>query len=83
MDYTEERFADSYVKKYEDDDVSYVEEEGKAVFLKIMLKTATRAGLRYVANVIAIFCLTILIDWQSVKIDICNEFIVAPPNKRL
>lgn len=29
------------------------------------------------------FCLTILIDWQSVKIDICNEFIVAPPNKRL
>ncbi|QMT21481.1 hypothetical protein H2N74_02765 [Bacillus velezensis] len=29
------------------------------------------------------FCLTILIDWQSVKIDICNEFILAPPNKRL
>lgn len=33
--YTEERFSKPYVKKYEDDDidVSYVEEEGKAVFL--------------------------------------------------
>ncbi|MEW4025399.1 streptothricin N-acetyltransferase SatA [Bacillus sp. YAF8] len=32
--YTEERFSKPYVKKYEDDeiDVSYVEEEGKAVF---------------------------------------------------
>ncbi len=80
MEYTEERFAEPYVKKNEDDDVSYVEEEGKAVFFFI---TTAPAGLRYVANVIAIFCLTILIDWQSVKIDICNEFIVAPPNKRL
>jgi len=70
VEYTEERFAEPYVKKNEDDDVSYVEEEGKAVFLKIMLKTATRAGLRYVANVIAIFCLTILIDWQSVKMNL-------------
>ncbi|AGF28863.1 hypothetical protein KSO_016890 [Bacillus amyloliquefaciens IT-45] len=38
MEYTEERFAEPYVKKNEDDDVSYVEEEGKAVFFLLQLR---------------------------------------------
>ena len=79
MEYTEERFAEPNVKKNEDDDVSYVEEEGKAVFF--YYNCAGRIKIRCKCN--SDFCLTILIDWQSVKIDICNEFIVAPPNKRL
>lgn len=47
--YTEEIFPEPYFKKYEDDeiDISYIEEEGKAVFF-ITLKTTALVRLRYV-----------------------------------
>lgn len=47
--YTEEKFAEPYVKKYDDEDidVSYIEEEDKAVFF-ITQRTTVSAGVSFV-----------------------------------
>ncbi|ASB66245.1 uncharacterized protein S101413_02800 [Bacillus velezensis] len=47
--YTEEKFAEPYVKKYDDDDidVSYIEEEDKVVFF-ITQRTTVSAGVSFV-----------------------------------
>lgn len=47
--YTEEIFSEPYFKKYEDDeiDISYIQEEEKAVFF-ITLKTTALVGLSFV-----------------------------------
>lgn len=47
--YTEKIFSEPYFKKYEDDevDISYIQDEGKAVFF-ITLKTTALVGLSFV-----------------------------------
>lgn len=47
--YTEEKFAEPYVKKYDDEDidVSYIEEEDKVVFF-ITQRTTVSAGVSFV-----------------------------------
>lgn len=47
--YTEEIFAEPYVKKYDDEeiDVSYIEEEDKVVFF-ITQRTTVSAGVSFV-----------------------------------
>lgn len=47
--YTEEKFAEPYVKKYDDEDIdaSYIEEEDKVVFF-ITQRTTVSAGVSFV-----------------------------------